>query len=133
MPTASHNALGINSWALGPTAVILKQKGPWTAGVLGNHLWSLGDGSADYNASYLEPWVSYVLPSDTTISASVESSYDWNADALVLPFNFIVDQLIMVGQQPISIGATVKYWAVSPEGGPEGFGFRLQLTFLWPK
>ena len=73
MPTASRSAFGIDSWALGPTAVALKTKGAWTAGILVNHLWSLDGGSSDYSGSYAEPWVSYVLPSNTTISLSAET------------------------------------------------------------
>jgi hypothetical protein len=64
LPTASHDAFGISSWALRPTAVALKLKGPWTVGVLANHLWSVGD-DANVSGSYVEPWVSYVLPSNT--------------------------------------------------------------------
>ena len=133
LPMASENAFGIDSWALGPTAVALKTKGPWTVGVLVNHLWSLGDGSDIYNGTYVEPWVSYVLPTDTTISLSIESVYDWNSDELALPLNLIVEQLIMIGDQPVSIGANVHYWLDSPEGGAEGWGFRLQATFIWEK
>lgn len=133
LPTASHDAFGIDSWALGPTAVALKTKGAWTVGVLVNHLWSLDGRSNDYNGTYAEPWASYVLPSDTTISVSAETVYDWNTEQFAIPLNFIVDQLITIRDQPISIGATLKYWADSPDGGPEGFGFRLQCTFLWPK
>lgn len=133
LPTASNDAFGGDSWALGPTAVALKQKGPWTVGVLANHLWSVGGGSGEINGSYVEPWVSYVLPSNTTVSLSIESVYDWNASELALPINFIIDQLITVGGQNMQVGAAVKYWADSPEGGPEGFGFRLQCTLFWPK
>ena len=133
LPTASEDAFGIDRWALGPTAVALKTKGPWTVGILANHLWSLGDGSEIYNASYVEPWVSYVLPTNTTVSLSIESVYDWNSDELALPLNLIVDQLIMIGDQPVSIGANVHYWLDSPEGGAEGWGFRLQATFIWEK
>jgi hypothetical protein len=133
IPTASEDAFGIDRWALGPTAVALKTKGPWTVGVLVNHLWSLGDGSDIYNGTYAEPWVSYVMPTDTTVSLSMESVYDWNSDELALPLNLIVDQLITIGDQPVSIGANVHYWLDSPEGGAEGWGFRLQATFLWPK
>jgi len=134
VPTASNDFLGIDSWALGPTGVVLKQEGQWTGGVLVNHLWSLGDGGNDYNATYAEPWVSYVLPPDntTTISLSIESFYDWNADELGLPINLIVDRLLTIGDQNLQIGATVRYWADSPKGGPEGWGFRLQCTFFWP-
>jgi len=133
LPTASKDAFGIDSWALGPTAVALKTKGAWTVGVLGSHLWSLDDGSDDYNGTYVEPWLSYVLPSNTTLSLSAETVYDWNSEEWALPLNFIVDQLITIGDQPVSIGASAKYWADSPEGGPEGWGLRLQMTFLWPK
>ena len=133
LPTASEDAFGVDSWALGPTAVILKTKGPWTVGILVNQLWSLGDGGKDYNGTYAEPWVSYVTSTNTTISVSVESIYDWNSDELALPLNLIVDQLVMIGDQPVSIGAAAKYWADSPEGGPDGWGLRLQVTFLWPK
>ena len=98
-----------------------------------NHLWSLDDDSGRLNGSYVEPWVSYVLPTDTTVSLSVESTYDWESSELGLPINFIVDQLIMIGDQPISVGATAKYWADSPRGGPQGWGFRLQFTLLFPK
>ena len=133
MPTATYDAFGFDSWALGPTAVALKTKGAWTAGMLVNHLWSLDDGSTDYNGTYAEPWLSYVLPSDTTVSVSVESVYDWNASEFALPINFIVDQLITIGDQPVSIGAAAKYWADSPTGGPEGWGLRLQMTLIWPR
>ena len=102
LPTATQDAFGIDSWALGPTAVALKTKGPWTAGILVNHLWSLDSGSNDYNGTYAEPWVSYVLPSNTTISVSAESVYDWNGSDLVLPVNLIVDQLVTIWDQPTS-------------------------------
>jgi len=39
----------------------------------------------------------------------------------------------MAGKQPYQIGAGVRYWADSPDNGPEGWGARLQLTFLFPK
>jgi hypothetical protein len=133
LPTASHDTFGVDSWALGPTAVVLKTKGAWTVGLLVNHLWSLDNGSTDYNGTYAELWVSCVLPSDTTISLSTESIYDWNTDDWTIPLNFIVEQLIMISDQPISIGATAKYWAESYEAGPGGWGLRLQMTFIWPK
>jgi hypothetical protein len=132
IPTATNDALGIDSWAFGPTAVALKTTGQWTVGALVNHLWATG-GDSNYNATYLEPWVSYVLPTNTTVSMSVESNYDWNTSEMSLPINFIVDQLVTIGDQPVSIGVTAKYWADSPKGGPEGWGGRLQLTFVWPK
>ncbi len=52
---------------------------------------------------------------------------------MALPLNLIVDQLVMIGDQPISVGAALKYWADSPEGGADNWGFRLQCTLIWEK
>lgn len=57
MDTASDDALGAEKWGIGPTAVALKQNGPWTAGMLANHIESF-DGNKDRNdisATFLQP------------------------------------------------------------------------------
>ena len=41
VPTATDELLGTEKFGLGPTAVALKQDGPWTYGALANHLWDL--------------------------------------------------------------------------------------------
>src|SRR5262245_13120998 len=41
-PSTSEPTLGTGKWSLGPTAVALKQTGPWTAGALWNQVWSVG-------------------------------------------------------------------------------------------
>jgi hypothetical protein len=41
--------------------------------------------------------------------------------------------MFKIGGLPIQLAAGVRYWAESPEGGPEDWGARLQLTFLFPK
>src|SRR5262245_652954 len=40
LPMTSDPALGSGQWSLGPTAVLLKMKGPWVYGILWNQLWS---------------------------------------------------------------------------------------------
>jgi hypothetical protein len=50
-----------------------------------------------------------------------------------VPVNFTVTKLLHVGGQALSIGAGVRYWAESPTGGPQDWGFRLNLTFLFPR
>jgi hypothetical protein len=46
LPTATDTALGTGKWGAGPTAVVLRQQGRWTHGLLANHLWALA-GDAD--------------------------------------------------------------------------------------
>ncbi len=134
LPTATDSALGGEKWGAGPTVIALKQSGPWTTGFLANHIASFGgDGSrSDINATFLQPFVSYITPAKTTISLNLESTYDWRSDQWSVPVNLNVSQLLTIGEQPISIGAGVRYWAESPTNGPEDWGFRLQLTFLFP-
>jgi len=41
MPTATDSRLGAKKWGAGPAAVGLLLRGPWTMGMLANHVWSL--------------------------------------------------------------------------------------------
>lgn len=135
LPTATDGSLGTEKWSIGPTAVALKQQGPWTYGVLANHLTSFAGegGREDVNLSYVEPWLSFVTKTNTTLSISTETNYDWEAGGWSVPVNLIVDQLFQIGKQHIAVGGAIKYWAESTDSGPEGFGFRLQMTLLFPK
>lgn len=157
-PTATDDALGSDQWALGPTFVALKQEGTWTVGILANHLWTISGEkdlsdidesqhgafvtlatqrgasiSNEINASYVEPWVSYGAPWGTTLSMSVESSYDWNESAWLIPVVFTADHLFEEAPIPFSIGAAARYWAEAPDGGPDGWAGRFQFTFLFAK
>ena len=135
IPTASDDALGGEKWGIGPTAVVLKQAGPWTYGALVNHIESFAgeDNRADISASFVQPFVSYITKTKTTIGLNTESTYDWESEQWSVPINLTVNQLLKVGPQIIQVGGGVRYWAESPENGPEGWGVRLQLTFLFPK
>jgi len=60
-------------------------------------------------------------------------SYDWNADQAAPVVNLFLSQILPVGGQLIQIGVGARYWIDGPSGGPEGFGARAQLTFLYPR
>jgi hypothetical protein len=63
LPTATDDLLGTEKWGTGPTAVALKQSGPWTYGGLTNHIWSVAgdDSRADVNTTFLQPFATYQL------------------------------------------------------------------------
>jgi hypothetical protein len=51
-PSATDDLLGSEKWGAGPTIVLLKQEGPWTVGLLFNHIWSFaGDDHRNYVSS----------------------------------------------------------------------------------
>ena len=135
LPTATDSALGSEKWGIGPTAVVLKQQGGWTVGFLGNHIWSVaGDNDrADVNATFLQPLVSYVTKTKTTISLTTESTYDWESKEWSVPVIAQVAQLFKIGPQILQLAVGAKYWAAAPDNGPEGWGVRVQLTFVFPK
>ncbi len=135
LPTATDELLGSKKWGVGPTAVALKQQGPWTFGGLANHIESVAGDSdrADISATFLQPFVSYITPSQTTYGASIESTYDWENRNWTIPLNLTVNQLLKFGDQLVQVGGGVRYWIESPAAGPEGWGVRLQFTLLYPK
>ncbi|OKY74634.1 MAG: hypothetical protein BM485_12360 [Desulfobulbaceae bacterium DB1] len=135
LPTASDEVLGGEKWGIGPTAVALKQAGPWTIGFLGNHIWSVAgdDDRADINATFLQPFVSYITKTKTTFGLNTESTYDWEAEQWSIPLIAQVAQLFKIGPQIMQLSVAGKYWAESPDNGPEDWGFRAQLTFLFPE
>jgi hypothetical protein len=135
LPTASDDSLGGEKWGLGPTAVALKQTGAWTAGALANHVWSVAGESDrdDVNATFVQPFLSYITKTRTTFGVSSESTYDWERESWSVPLNATVAQMLKVGPQILQVTIGARYWLDAPDNGPEGWGLRLQLTLLYPK
>jgi hypothetical protein len=134
IPTATDELLGTEKFGLGPTAVALKQDGPWTYGALANHLWDVaGDSNRDsINATFLQPFLSYILPTHTTLTVNTETTYDWSNNQWTVPINFQISQLFKIGDQPMQAFIGARYYAEKPANGPD-WGVRFGLTFLFPK
>lgn len=135
LPTGSDDLLTADQWAAGPTGVALKQQGPWTYGVLANHLWSFAgdDDRADVSATFLQPFVTYTTPTAWSLSGTTESTYDWEGSQWSVPLNLVVTKVTRIGGQLVSIGGGLRYWADGPESAPEGFGARLVVALLFPR
>jgi len=134
-PTATDSLLGAKQWGAGPAAVALTMRGPWTVGMLANHLWSYAGDSdrQDISNTFLQPFAAYTWPSAWTVSLQSESTYNWETEQWSVPVNVAVSKLVKWGKLPVSLQAGVGYWAESPDAGPEGFRFRLQANFVLPK
>jgi hypothetical protein len=135
LPTASDKLLGSEKWGLGPTAVLLRQRDGWSYGALVNHIWSVaGDSDRnDISSTYLQPLLSYTTKTYTSFGINTESTYDWKTSQWTVPVNFAVTQMMRVGGQALTVSAGARYWVDAPKDGPEGWGFRLALTLLFPK
>ena len=134
-PTATDSLLGSKKWSAGPGAVALMLRGPWTVGMLANHVWSFAGDSdrQDISNTFLQPFVAYTLPSAWTFAVQTESSYNWKSESWLIPVNFGVSKLVRFGRLPVSIQAGVGYWLESPRSGPEGLRYRLQANIVLPK
>lgn len=111
LDTATDNVLGAQKWGAGPTAVVLKQTGPWTYGALVNQINSFaGDGSReDISASYMQPFLAYVTSTKTTFSLNTEYSYDWKGNDWSVPINVLVAQILKAGGQIFQVGVGARY------------------------
>lgn len=135
LPTGTDELLGLKKWGAGPTAVVLRQQHGWSFGALGNHIWSFaGDESRpDINQSFLQPFLSYTTPSAWTFGLSSEATYNWTRHQWTVPVSIAVSKVTKVGKQALSLSGGVRYWAESPDFGPQGLGARFAVTLLFPK
>lgn len=135
LPTATDSLLGGKKWGAGPAAIGLVLKGPWTVGVLANHVWSFAGDSdrPDVNNTFLQPFAAYTWPNAWTASLQTETSYNWETEKWSIPVNFALSRLVMIGPLPVSLQGGVGYWLESPDTGPEGVRFRLQANIVLPR
>ena len=135
LPTATDDFLGAEKWGLGPTAVALKQQGSWTYGGLANHIESVAgeNDRADVSATFLQPFLTYITPTQTTFALNLEATYDWETEKWSVPVNLQASQLLKLGSQLVQVGAGLRYWLETPDNGPEGWGLRLMFVLVFPK
>jgi len=135
VPTASDDLLGAEKWGAGLTGVALKQDGPWTYGVLANHIWSFaGDNDrSDVNATFLQPFLTYTTPTAISYGVNAEMTFDWENDEENIPLAFSVSKVTRLGNQLVSIQGALRYYVKHTDAGPEGLGFRIGFTLLFPR
>lgn len=131
-PTGT-DGLSSHQWAAGPAALVLKQEGHVTAGVLVTQLWSVGgsDRRDEMNTTLLQPFFNYTFPNTTGILVNMETSYDWEREQWSAPINAGVTHIFKVGPQRIQMGVMGRYYLESPSQGPD-WGLRFVATFLIP-
>ncbi len=134
LPTATDDYLGGGKLGLGPTAVALIQRHDWTAGALGNHIWSVAGSSnrQDISSTMLQPFVSYNLGHGRSVSLSLDSTYNWEASQWTLPINLDATQVFKIQDQAMSIQVGGRYYADGPDGSAK-WGLRTTLTFMFPE
>lgn len=128
------DAFTTDRWLLGPSAVVLKQQGPWTYGTLVNHVWDVGGpGDADVSATFIQPFCAWGgLGGGRTLTLNSESTYDWNAEQWTVPVNAMFTKVSKIGSQLVSYQVGARVYLDAPSGGPD-WGLRAAITFLFPR
>jgi hypothetical protein len=130
LPTGT-DGIGANTWAFGPTIVVLKQLGLWTYGFLMNQLWDTG-GQADISSMFIQPFLAKGLGKGRTLSLNSESTYNWKSKKWTIPVNLAYSKVTKWGTQMISNQVGFGLYATTPSGGPD-WQLRYTLTLLFPK
>ena len=115
--------------------VCIQQQGAITYGLLANHIWSVAGDSdrANVSSTFLQPFFAYVTKTHTTFGLNTESTYNWTNDTWSVPINITVAQMLKLGPQIFQVTLGARYWASTPSSGPEGWGYRIVVTLLYPK
>jgi hypothetical protein len=138
LPSTSEPTLGTGKWSAGPTAVALKQTGPWTVGALWNQVWSFsGDARrSDVNQMFLQPFLTYQATRTVTLILQSETTANWNAengdDTWTVPINFLVSKLSSFGPFPASYQIGVGAFPLHPNIGPL-WKIRSAIVLLLPR
>ena len=136
LPTGTRNLLPAHQFGVGPTAVVLKQAGGWTTGILANHLWSAVETTSNatrVSATFFQPFVSYTTKDLWTFTLNTEFDLQ-----LAERQNFCSDQRDglqtsggrQAAHQPLPWPPLL---CCKPSNGPKGFGARASVVFLFPK
>jgi hypothetical protein len=135
LPAATSNSLGSEKFGIGPSVVALTQPGPWTIGILFNHIWSVSGANdrPDVKTTYLQPFANYNLGSGLSVGVSAEASGNWEADDVwTAPLVFNVSKVTLLGKRPVSFFLAAGPTIASPDDGAS-WRFRLGATFLFPR
>jgi len=136
LPSTSEPTLGSGKWSAGPTAIILKQHGPWTYGALWNQAWSFsGDPSRqDVNQMFLQPFLAYQATHTVTLTVQSETTANWEASdqKWTIPINVLIGKMATFGSFPASYQLGGGAYPIHPDVGPS-WKIRGAIVILLPK
>ena len=134
IPTATDDFLGGKKFGIGPTVVSLKQSGPWTIGLLANHIWSIAgdENRSDISSTFFQPFISRTYKGGLSWTVASENTQDWKGKNFSGFAGAFVAQIIPIAGQltQFSLGPKI-YYGNSPLR-PD-WGLRFTAVLLFPK
>lgn len=135
VPTATNEFLGTKKFAVGPTALVLKQGKGVTFGFLVNQLWSVAGSSSrsDVNQLFFQPFFVRSFPSGASLGGNLELTRNWEAGTTMVFFNPIVNGVTKIGKQVIQLAMGPRIPLAGPDGSKPAFGIRSVIVLVFPK
>ena len=139
IPTSTNPLLTQGKWAIGPTAVVLREVGPWTLGVLANQEWSYAS-MADYfttsvNQMFLQPFATLQMKHAVSLTFTSEQNYHWKApddQRSTVPIQVFLAKVTRLGPFPFQVEGGGGYFVVRPDGA-EHWMMRLNFILILPR
>jgi hypothetical protein len=134
LPIGTNDFLSTRKWAIGPTALALRQAKGMTYGFLVNQLWSFaGDENRnDVNQMFLQPFFAKSWKSGASVSLNSEMTFNWETNTTTITLNPLVNGVTKLGKQTVQLGVGPRIPIAYPENGKTDFGIRAVLTFVFP-
>jgi hypothetical protein len=121
IPTATHDSLGSNHWALGPTFRFGKMTDNALLGIYASQHWGLGgSGTDDINLSTVQLVSSYLPGGGWSYGSSPQMAYTHEAEQWTIPLNFNFGRTLVRNGKPMKFSIEINYFVEQPDiFGPE--------------
>ncbi len=131
VPIGTDDFLSSRKWGVGPTALILRQSGGLTYGVLTNQIWSFtGDENrTDVNQLYVQPFFAKAWKSGGGVGFNSEITFNWQTNKTTAFLNPVVNGITKLGKQAVQLAVGPRI----PLNNSTAFGFRGVVVFVFPK
>ena len=135
LPTHTDSALGNNSWAAGPTTVVLTQPGHWVIGTLVSQIWSFAGSGDDISSFSLQYFINYNFAGGWFLTTTPTIKANWRASSgnkWTVPVGGGAGKVFHIGKLPMKLEFQGFYSVVKPNFGSDST-FEVELTFLFPE
>jgi hypothetical protein len=132
VPTHTNNALGIDKWAAGPSAIVVVQPGNWSIFGLLDNIWSFGGSdSEDINLLNFQYQAVCLYPEDWFFITNWTVSADWevpSSERWTVPIGGGFGKQFKISDEQYQAYAQVGYNVVKPDSVSTTWRFILALT-----
>jgi hypothetical protein len=136
VPTATAAPLRTGTWAMGPTAVVVKMTGAWVLGGLVAQWWPMTDngGEPETDLFLLQPFINYNFGKGYALAFAPMITANWDAPSgqeWTVPLGIGISRTTVFNRRPIQIGVQYYYNIEHPDSAA-GQTVRFVLSLLYP-